>query len=182
MQPATLLHTVMSSAGRDDQSNLDEQVNSLIRINENYIFTQVWLNVHPTQAYYVCYSLLTLVKEASNFQSCPPQQKVRSLFFHLKILKTFCVFCCATIHLSCLIFLFQEELLCLCSELETHVKCHIRENEKCLYRTRVSHDRDRNLFCAVLLLNLFCFTLKKKIKPCCATHMYTNKMVVCLGW
>lgn len=81
MQPSSLLRTILSSPNRGDMSTLDQQ------------------------CYYLCYSLLILVKEASNFQSCPPQQK--------------------------------EELLCLCSDLETHVKCHIRESEKCLYRTRV---------------------------------------------
>ncbi|XP_029030819.1 SMC5-SMC6 complex localization factor protein 2 [Betta splendens] len=57
------------------------------------------------QAYYLCYSLLTLVNEASNFPCFPAQQK--------------------------------EQLLFLCSELETHVKCDIRESEKCLYRCKV---------------------------------------------
>ncbi len=32
----------------------------------------------------------------------------------------------------------QKQLLILCSELETHVKCDIRESEKCLYRSKVS--------------------------------------------
>lgn len=32
----------------------------------------------------------------------------------------------------------KEQLLYLCSELETHVKCDIRESEKCLYRSKVS--------------------------------------------
>ncbi|KAK7901354.1 hypothetical protein WMY93_018123 [Mugilogobius chulae] len=57
------------------------------------------------QAYYLCYSLLTLTNEATNVQFFPPHQK--------------------------------EHLLFLCSELERHVKCHIRESEKCLYRSKV---------------------------------------------
>ena len=34
--------------------------------------------------------------------------------------------------------LSQGQLLALCSELETHIKCDIRESEKCLYRSKVS--------------------------------------------
>ncbi|XP_013879701.1 SMC5-SMC6 complex localization factor protein 2 isoform X2 [Austrofundulus limnaeus] len=57
------------------------------------------------QAYYLCYSLLMLTNEASNFQVFPPCQKA--------------------------------QLIALSYELETHVKCDIRENEKCLYRSKV---------------------------------------------
>ncbi|XP_017286651.1 SMC5-SMC6 complex localization factor protein 2 isoform X2 [Kryptolebias marmoratus] len=57
------------------------------------------------QAYYLCYSLLMLTNEASNFQVFPPCQKA--------------------------------QLIALSSELETHVKCDIRESEKCLYRSKV---------------------------------------------
>ncbi|XP_037552376.1 SMC5-SMC6 complex localization factor protein 2 [Nematolebias whitei] len=57
------------------------------------------------QAYYLCYSLLMLTNEASNFQVFPPCQKA--------------------------------QLITLSSELETHVKCDIRESEKCLYRSKV---------------------------------------------
>ncbi|XP_016534208.1 SMC5-SMC6 complex localization factor protein 2 isoform X1 [Poecilia formosa] len=57
------------------------------------------------QAYYLCYSLLTLTNEASNLQVFKPEQKA--------------------------------QLLVLSSELETHVKCDIRESEKCLYRSKV---------------------------------------------
>uniref|UniRef100_A0A1A8QPY9 Family with sequence similarity 178, member A n=1 Tax=Nothobranchius rachovii TaxID=451742 RepID=A0A1A8QPY9_9TELE len=57
------------------------------------------------QAYYLCYSLLTLMNEASNFHIFPQHQKA--------------------------------QLLALSNELETHVKCYIRESAKCLYRSKV---------------------------------------------
>ncbi|XP_019715461.1 SMC5-SMC6 complex localization factor protein 2 isoform X2 [Hippocampus comes] len=57
------------------------------------------------QSYYLCYSLLTLTNEASNFHFFPTHQK--------------------------------EHLLTLCSDLRAHVICHIRESEKCLYRSKV---------------------------------------------
>lgn len=57
------------------------------------------------QSYYLCYSLLTLANEASNFEFFPANQK--------------------------------DQLLFLSSELEAHVKCDIRETEKCLYRYKV---------------------------------------------
>ncbi|KAM6956292.1 SMC5-SMC6 complex localization factor protein 2 [Aplochiton taeniatus] len=57
------------------------------------------------QAYYLCYSLLTLANEASNYEFFPPNQK--------------------------------DQLLLLCAELEKHIKCDIRESEKCLYRSKV---------------------------------------------
>ncbi|XP_020784883.2 SMC5-SMC6 complex localization factor protein 2 isoform X3 [Boleophthalmus pectinirostris] len=85
MKPSSLLRTIISSSDRkyteEDQDFLDQQ------------------------AYYLCYSLLTLTNEATNMQYFPPQQK--------------------------------EHLLLLCSELERHVKCHIRESEKWLYRSKV---------------------------------------------
>uniref|UniRef100_A0A3Q2XFG2 Coiled-coil SMC6 And NSE5 INteracting (CANIN) domain-containing protein n=1 Tax=Hippocampus comes TaxID=109280 RepID=A0A3Q2XFG2_HIPCM len=56
------------------------------------------------QSYYLCYSLLTLTNEASNFHFFPTHQK---------------------------------HLLTLCSDLRAHVICHIRESEKCLYRSKV---------------------------------------------
>ncbi|XP_070697533.1 SMC5-SMC6 complex localization factor protein 2 isoform X2 [Pempheris klunzingeri] len=86
MQPSTLLRAMLSSSSRtpkekEDMATLDQQ------------------------SYYLCYSLLTLTNEASNFQFFPAHQK--------------------------------EQLMFLCSELETHVKCDIRESEKCLYRSKV---------------------------------------------
>ncbi|XP_038148992.1 SMC5-SMC6 complex localization factor protein 2 [Cyprinodon tularosa] len=63
------------------------------------------LATQDQQAYYLCYSLLTLTNEASNLQVFRPDQKA--------------------------------QLLVLSSILETHIKCHIRENEKCLYRSKV---------------------------------------------
>ncbi|XP_048863687.1 SMC5-SMC6 complex localization factor protein 2 isoform X2 [Brienomyrus brachyistius] len=57
------------------------------------------------QAYYLCYSLLILINEATNFESLPLGQKK-----HLHILS---------------------------AELEKHIKCDIRETEKCLYRSKV---------------------------------------------
>ncbi|KAM9345216.1 SMC5-SMC6 complex localization factor protein 2 isoform 2-T2 [Symphorus nematophorus] len=86
MQPSTLLRGMLNSCNRsqkekEDMATLDQQ------------------------SYYLCYSLLTLANEASNFQFFPAHQK--------------------------------EQLLFLCSELETHVKCDIRESEKCLYRSKV---------------------------------------------
>ncbi|KAM4607797.1 uncharacterized protein ACJ7VT_015959 [Polymixia lowei] len=87
MQPSTLLRGILNSSSRkrsdkeDDLATLDQQT------------------------YYLCYSLLTLANEASNFQFFPPHQK--------------------------------EQLLLLCSDLERHIKCDIRESEKCLYRSKV---------------------------------------------
>ncbi|XP_071336715.1 SMC5-SMC6 complex localization factor protein 2 isoform X2 [Trachinotus anak] len=83
MQPSTLLRGMLRSQKdkEEDMATLDQQ------------------------SYYLCYSLLTLANEASNFQFFPAHQK--------------------------------KQLLCLCSELETHVKCDIRESEKCLYRSKV---------------------------------------------
>uniref|UniRef100_UPI0037E7ED13 SMC5-SMC6 complex localization factor protein 2 isoform X2 n=1 Tax=Semicossyphus pulcher TaxID=241346 RepID=UPI0037E7ED13 len=57
------------------------------------------------QSYYLCYSLLTLANETSNFQFLPAHQKQQ--LFHLS------------------------------SELDMHVKCDIRDGEKCLYRSKV---------------------------------------------
>ncbi|XP_070772606.1 SMC5-SMC6 complex localization factor protein 2 [Enoplosus armatus] len=87
MQPSTLLRGMLSSSSRC-QKDKEEDMATL-----------------DQQAYYLCYSLLTLANEASNFQFFPAHQK--------------------------------EQLLFLCSELETHVKCDIRESEKCLYRSKV---------------------------------------------
>uniref|UniRef100_A0A3B3BAL8 SMC5-SMC6 complex localization factor protein 2-like n=1 Tax=Oryzias melastigma TaxID=30732 RepID=A0A3B3BAL8_ORYME len=63
------------------------------------------LDILDQQAYYLCYSLLTLANDASNFQVFPPHQKA--------------------------------QLLVLSSELETRIKCDIRESEKCLYRSKL---------------------------------------------
>ncbi|XP_039995625.1 SMC5-SMC6 complex localization factor protein 2 [Xiphias gladius] len=87
MQPSTLLRGMLSSSSRS-QKDKEEDMATL-----------------DQQSYYLCYSLLTLANEASNFQFFPAHQK--------------------------------EQLLRLCSELETHVKCDIRESEKCLYRSKV---------------------------------------------
>ncbi|XP_044069597.1 SMC5-SMC6 complex localization factor protein 2 isoform X3 [Siniperca chuatsi] len=86
MQPSTLLRGMLTSSR--SQKDKEEDMATL-----------------DQQSYYLCYSLLTLANEASNFQFFPAQQK--------------------------------EQLLFLCSELETHVKCDIRESEKCLYRSKV---------------------------------------------
>ncbi|XP_067376154.1 SMC5-SMC6 complex localization factor protein 2 isoform X4 [Channa argus] len=86
MQPSTLLRTMLSSSSRNEKDGED-------------------MAALDQQAYYLCYSLLTLANEASNFQFFPAQQK--------------------------------EQLMYLCSELETHVKCDIRESEKRLYRSKV---------------------------------------------
>ncbi|XP_071382706.1 SMC5-SMC6 complex localization factor protein 2 isoform X2 [Centroberyx affinis] len=87
MQPSTLLRGIVSSSSRK-QKEKEEDLATL-----------------DQQTYYLCYSLLTLANEASNFQFFPAHQK--------------------------------EQLLFLCSELETHIKCDIRESEKCLYRSKV---------------------------------------------
>uniref|UniRef100_A0A3Q2NQX1 SMC5-SMC6 complex localization factor protein 2-like n=1 Tax=Fundulus heteroclitus TaxID=8078 RepID=A0A3Q2NQX1_FUNHE len=57
------------------------------------------------RAYYLCYSLLTLISEASTSDVFLPDQKA--------------------------------QLLVLSSELEMHIKCDIRESEKCLYHSKV---------------------------------------------
>ncbi|XP_058507464.1 SMC5-SMC6 complex localization factor protein 2 isoform X4 [Solea solea] len=87
MQPSTIIQGMLSSSSRswrdkdEDMAYLDQQ------------------------SYYLCYSLLTLTNEASNFQSFPAHQ--------------------------------NDQLLCLYSDLDVHVKCDIRESEKCLYRSKV---------------------------------------------
>lgn len=58
----------------------------------------------------------------------------------------------------------QEQLLILCSELETHVKCDIRESEKCLYRSKVSMIVKRSSSicvyqCVFLFKSIFCENL-----------------------
>ncbi|XP_037638621.1 SMC5-SMC6 complex localization factor protein 2 isoform X2 [Sebastes umbrosus] len=83
MQPSTILRCMLTSSSRKDKEEND--------------FDQ--------QSYYLCYSLLTLANEASNFQFFPAHQKTQLLF--------------------------------LSYDLETHVKCDIRESEKCLYRSKV---------------------------------------------
>ncbi|XP_022045766.2 SMC5-SMC6 complex localization factor protein 2 [Acanthochromis polyacanthus] len=83
MQPSTLLRGLLrnSKDKEEDMAILDQQ------------------------SYYLCYSLLTLTNEASNFHSFTAHQKA--------------------------------QLLSLSSELNAHVKCDIRESEKCLYRSKV---------------------------------------------
>ncbi|XP_033836019.1 SMC5-SMC6 complex localization factor protein 2 [Periophthalmus magnuspinnatus] len=87
MKPSSLLRSILSSCHRSQTEGEEDR------------------NLLDQQAYYLCYSLLTLTNEATNVQFFPPQQK--------------------------------KHLLLLCSELERHVKCHIRESEKCLYRSKV---------------------------------------------
>uniref|UniRef100_A0A3P8T6E2 Coiled-coil SMC6 And NSE5 INteracting (CANIN) domain-containing protein n=1 Tax=Amphiprion percula TaxID=161767 RepID=A0A3P8T6E2_AMPPE len=83
MQPSTLLRGLLKNSKdkEEDMATLDQQ------------------------SYYLCYSLLTLANEASNFHSFTAHQK--------------------------------GQLLSLSSELNAHVKCDIRESEKCLYRSKV---------------------------------------------
>lgn len=83
MQPSTLLRGLLRNPKdkEEDMATLDQQ------------------------SYYLCYSLLTLANEASNFHSFTAHQK--------------------------------GQLLSLSSELNAHVKCDIRESEKCLYRSKV---------------------------------------------
>ncbi|XP_029691341.1 SMC5-SMC6 complex localization factor protein 2 isoform X1 [Takifugu rubripes] len=84
MRPSLLLRQLQNSSSRTqkDPATLDQE------------------------AYYLCYSLLTLANEATNSQ---------------------------------LIFSANQkmEVQLLCSELDTHVKCNIRESGKCLYRSKV---------------------------------------------
>ncbi|KAM9364705.1 SMC5-SMC6 complex localization factor protein 2 isoform 2-T2 [Pholidichthys leucotaenia] len=87
MQPSTLLRAMQNSADRKQTTSEED------------------LAVLDEQAYYLCYSLLTLVNEASNYPVYSPHQK--------------------------------PQLLRLSAELVTHVKCHIRDSEKCLYRTKL---------------------------------------------
>ncbi|XP_044228722.1 SMC5-SMC6 complex localization factor protein 2 isoform X4 [Thunnus albacares] len=87
MQPSTLLRGMLNSSSRSQKEKEEDMA------------------ILDQQAYYLCYSLLTLANEASNFQFFPARQK--------------------------------EQLLFLSSELEMHIKCDIRESEKCLYRSKV---------------------------------------------
>lgn len=101
-----------------------------------------WFNVLIVtwlQAYYLCYSLLALANEASNFEFFPPEQKVfwTSLWCtesHFQL--------CDWLPLNCHFFILlppnhQNQLQYLCAQLEKHIKCDIRESEKCLYRSKV---------------------------------------------
>nr|XP_021328353.1 uncharacterized protein slf2 isoform X4 [Danio rerio] len=82
MRPSSLLKSLSSARGSEDcDATLDQQ------------------------AYYLCYSLLTLTNEASNFEFLPSAQR--------------------------------NDLRCLSSLLEKHIKCDIRESEKMLYRSKV---------------------------------------------
>lgn len=90
MRPSAILRGLMNSSSRT-QGEEEEEEEDRASLDQ--------------QAYYLCHSLLTLVNEASNFQTFPAHQK--------------------------------EQLLHLCSELATHVKCDIRESKKCLYRSKV---------------------------------------------
>ncbi|XP_059215941.1 SMC5-SMC6 complex localization factor protein 2 isoform X2 [Centropristis striata] len=87
MQPSAILRSMLSSSSRNQTDKGEDTASP------------------DQQSYYLCYSLLTLANEASNFQFFPAHQK--------------------------------KQLLFLCSELETHVKCDIREDEKRLYRSKV---------------------------------------------
>ncbi|KAM9848045.1 SMC5-SMC6 complex localization factor protein 2 [Aulostomus maculatus] len=87
MQPSSLLRAMLNSSARNQNDKEDDPV------------------ALDQQAYYLCYSLLTLTNEASNFQVFPAQQK--------------------------------DQLRNLGSELTMHVKCDIRESQKCLYRSKV---------------------------------------------
>ncbi|XP_060943430.1 SMC5-SMC6 complex localization factor protein 2 isoform X2 [Limanda limanda] len=86
MQPSALFRRMLSSTSMTQNEKVDK-----VTLDQ--------------QSYYLCFSLLTLTSEASNFQFFPANQK--------------------------------GQLLALCSELETHIKCDIRESEKCLYRSKV---------------------------------------------
>ncbi|XP_034464230.1 SMC5-SMC6 complex localization factor protein 2 isoform X3 [Hippoglossus hippoglossus] len=86
MQPSALFRRMLNSSSMAQNEKVDK-----VTLDQ--------------QSYYLCYSLLTLTSEASNFQFFPAHQK--------------------------------GQLLALSSELETHIKCDIRESEKCLYRSKV---------------------------------------------
>ncbi|XP_036403202.1 SMC5-SMC6 complex localization factor protein 2 [Megalops cyprinoides] len=88
MRPSSLLSAFFS--GRNAERRGEEEDRSLSQ---------------DQQAYYLCYSLLALVNEASNFEPFPSNQK--------------------------------EQLQLLSAELEKHIKCDIRESDKCLYRSKV---------------------------------------------
>lgn len=87
MQPSSLLRAMQNSSNRKRKEQVEDS------------------NTLDQQTYYLCYSLLTLVNEASNYHFSPPEQK--------------------------------KHLMLLSSELERHIKCDIRESEKCLYRSKV---------------------------------------------
>ncbi|XP_031435435.1 uncharacterized protein slf2 isoform X2 [Clupea harengus] len=81
MRPSLLKHIAKRPDMEQDEATLDQQ------------------------AYYLCYSLLDLTNEASNYEFLRPDQK--------------------------------NQLKMLSALLEKHVKCDIRESEKCLYRSKV---------------------------------------------
>lgn len=120
------------------------------------------------QAYYLCYSLLILINEASNFESLPLGQKVIEEItgYYQNMLKwewsitlengsPVMVNTSPELHVkwpfafhpkygrvslcshTCCPLLFQKHLHILSAELEKHIKCDIRETEKCLYRSKV---------------------------------------------
>lgn len=197
MQPSSLLHTIVNSASRSNQSNLDEQVNLLC-------FSFTWTHFHsfltdhvhhPTQAYYFCYSLLTLVKEASNFLSCPPEQKVWCLFFHrlffsLKIFTTVCLVCFVPwpFILSGLIFIAFRKSCCVCALSWKRMWSVTFEKVRNVF-TGPGSVRERETFLQTLahflFLNCACccrfFALWNQGTLCnkhYETHTYTYKMVI----
>ncbi|XP_028279581.1 SMC5-SMC6 complex localization factor protein 2 isoform X2 [Parambassis ranga] len=87
MRPSSILRGMLSSSSKTEKEKEEDAA------------------ILDQQSYYMCYSLLTLLNEATNFQFFPANQK--------------------------------KQLLLLSNKLEAHVKCDIRESEKCLYRTKV---------------------------------------------
>lgn len=163
MQPSSLFRHMTSSSGmnqkdkEEDLGTLDQQVIILLQSELQNVptltcFTSIITPGHHfendfsdprsfyhfSQSYYLCYSLLTLANEASNFQFFPAHQKVNSFF------QSYLIFRCYWPDFDWMFKPFpffsvpQKQLLFLSTELETHVKCDIRESEKCLYRSKVS--------------------------------------------
>lgn len=63
----------------------------------------------------------------------------------------------------------------LCSELETHVKCDIRESEKCLYRSKVGIIRRTDFFFLSLSLNVLQLYFNEKVAHK-QNHVEENKI------
>lgn len=105
MQPSSLFRHMTSSSGmnqkdkEEDLGTLDQQVIILLQSELQNVptltcFTSIITPGHHFendfsdprsfyhffQSYYLCYSLLTLANEASNFQFFPAHQKVNSFF------------------------------------------------------------------------------------------------------
>lgn len=142
MRPSLLRARLPNSgSSQKDMATLDQEVNGMWPLSWVCLLNLVrqccdWIFNLDFQAYYLCYSLLTLANEASNFQPIfPANQKVWAI---LPSYRNCWLFMTQSHHDVAFLSAPQKEVQLLCSELDTHIKCDIRESGKCLYRSKVS--------------------------------------------